>query len=178
MQLKNLELSEIEKAMQIIDTAKKHLKDQGIDQWQDGYPDYECIKNDALKKIGYFIIEEDNTSKPDNSNSNTILGYIAIDYNNESAYENINGQWTIDEDYVVVHRMAFTEQARGKKLADKVFELVEEKSKKNNINYMRIDTDADNHKMQHILKKNGFKYCGIVYFDNSEKIAFDKLFNS
>ena len=39
----------------------------------------------------------------------------------------------------------------------------------------RVDTDADNKIMQHILKKNGFTYCGVIWFDHSEKIAFEKL---
>ncbi len=29
--------------------------------------------------------------------------------------------------------------------------------------------------MQSLLKENGFVYCGMVVFDNSEKIAFEKL---
>lgn len=44
------------------------------------------------------------------------------------------------------------------------------------ISNFRVDTDSDNKKMQHILKKNGFDYCGTIWFDNSEKIAFDKKF--
>lgn len=40
---------------------------------------------------------------------------------------------------------------------------------------MKVDTDADNKMMQQALKKFGFTYCGTVCFDNSEKIAFEKL---
>lgn len=29
--------------------------------------------------------------------------------------------------------------------------------------------------MQRVLEKQGFTYCGTVCFDNSEKIAFEKL---
>lgn len=29
--------------------------------------------------------------------------------------------------------------------------------------------------MKHLLKKNGFEYCGTVYFANSEKIGYEKL---
>ena len=32
-------LSEVELAMDIINQAKAHLRAQGIDQWQTGYPD-------------------------------------------------------------------------------------------------------------------------------------------
>ena len=36
-------LSEVELAMDIINQAKAHLRAQGIDQWQTGYPDRDCL---------------------------------------------------------------------------------------------------------------------------------------
>lgn len=41
----------------------------------------------------------------------------------------------------------------------------------------RVDTDEDNHIMKHILSKNGFTYCGTIWFDNSVKIAYEKVFS-
>lgn len=35
--------------------------------------------------------------------------------------------------------------------------------------------DRDNRVMRHLLEKNGFTYCGTIRFDNSEKIAFEKV---
>ena len=29
--------------------------------------------------------------------------------------------------------------------------------------------------MRHLLEKNGYGYCGVVTFDNSDKIAYEKL---
>ena len=44
-------------AMDIINDAKKHLKDQGIDQWQNGYPDETAIQRDIASGKGYFVVE-------------------------------------------------------------------------------------------------------------------------
>ena len=42
--------------------------------------------------------------------------------------------------------------------------------------YKRQDTHRDNHILQHILKKHGFQYCGIIYLLNGdERLAFQKL---
>ena len=163
MELKQAEMKDIQIAVDIINTAKEHLKQQGIDQWQNGYPDYDCIKRDILNGKGYFIAEGDN-----------ILGYLCVDFDGEPAYSGLNGQWNTNEKYVVVHRMAFSEKARGRGLSGDALSLVEEMSKKNGVYSFRVDTDADNKKMRHILSKNGFEYCGTIWFDNSEKIAFDK----
>ncbi len=164
MLLRQAKENEIDIAMAIINMAKVHLKTQGIDQWQKGYPDYDCIKADIEHGKGFLVVDEDG-----------INGYLCIDYDGEPAYDCLNGEWTSAGKYVVVHRMAFSDSARGKGISDNVFQMVEEMSRNKGVTYFRVDTDADNHKMQHILKKNGFTYCGTIWFDNSEKIAFDKL---
>ena len=40
-------LSEVELAMDIINQAKAHLRAQGIDQWQTGYPGRDCLERDV-----------------------------------------------------------------------------------------------------------------------------------
>ena len=163
--LRLVKLEEIEIVIEIINLAKRHLKEQGIDQWQTGYPDYDCIYQDIIAGKGFFIVDEDK-----------IMGYLCIDYEGEPAYTRLNGKWQSDEKYVVVHRMAFTENARGRGISSTVFSLVEEMSTQKGVHSFRVDTDAANQKMQYILKKNGFSYRGTIWFDNSEKIAFDKIF--
>lgn len=151
-------------AMEIIDMAKEHLRQQGIDQWQTGYPDQACIERDMLAEKGYFLVDDEK-----------IIGYLCIDFGGEPAYDDLQGEWSSDGDYVVVHRMAFADSARGRGISTQAFRLVEAFSKERGVNAFRVDTDADNLKMRHILAKCGFSYRGKIWFDNSEKIAFDKL---
>lgn len=165
MEIRLAGIEEVQIAMDIINDAKVHLMEQGINQWQTGYPDHGCIEKDIIQQKGYFIVEDED-----------ILGYLCVDYDGESSYKDMQGTWNTSESYVVVHRMAFTDKARGKGISCIVFRLVEELSKEKGIRSFRVDTDANNHKMKHILKKNGFSYCGKIWFDNSEKIAFDKNF--
>ncbi len=165
MKLVVMQPHEVDIAMEIINSAKAHLKAQGIDQWQSGYPSHELLVSDAEIGKGYFV--EENGEK---------LAYLFIDYDGEPAYNELKGEWVCDEPYVVVHRMAMSENARGKKLADKIFTLVEEMSRERGVTYFRVDTDEDNKKMQHVLGKCGFTYRGDIWFDNSNKIAFDKKF--
>lgn len=47
-------------------------------------------------------------------------------------------------------------------------------AKAKGISNFRVDTDEANKIMQHVLEKNGFTYCGVIWFDNSQKIAFEK----
>lgn len=60
-------------------------------------------------------------------------------------------------------------------LTNTAFMLTEKLCIQKDIPYIRADTDFSNKHMQHVLKKNGFEQCGIVIFQGSEKLAFDKL---
>ncbi len=164
MKLVKITTTDVARVMPIINSAKQHLKEQGINQWQMGYPDEERIIADAKVGKGFFVKEED-----------VIIAYLYIDLEGDPAYEQLKGQWVVEQPYVVVHRMALCEDKRGQGRSAAIFSLVEAYAKQRNINYFRLDTDEGNKKMQHILKKNGFNYRGILRFDNSEKMGFDKL---
>ncbi len=163
--LRLVDKTEIDTAIAIIHTAKEYLREQGIEQWQLGYPDKACLEQDIAQHKGYFLTDND-----------TILAYLCIDYDGDPAYEQLKGAWHSDGPYVVVHRLAFTAAARGKGMSQLIFSLVIEMSKEKGIHAFRVDTDTTNQRMLHILKKNGFAYCGTIWFIDSEKIAFDKIF--
>ena len=71
--------------------------------------------------------------------------------------------------------MAFHPRFRDKGLADITFGLIEKLCLSKKIHCIRVDTDFPNKRMQHILEKNGFSQCGIIVFQGSGKLAYDKL---
>lgn len=76
---------------------------------------------------------------------------------------------------MAVHRLALDASVRGRGLASQVFEETERLARSKEIHSFKVDTDNDNQIMKHLLEKNGFQFCGTICFDNSEKIAFEKL---
>lgn len=76
---------------------------------------------------------------------------------------------------MAVHRLALDASVRGRGLASQVFEETERLARSREIHSFKVDTDNDNQIMKHLLEKNGFQFCGTICFDNSEKIAFEKL---
>jgi hypothetical protein len=77
-------------------------KEDGSNQWQDGYPNPDGIQNDIDKNAGFVLTEGD-----------TIIGYSALLINDEPAYEKLEGQWLTSGDYVVFHRVAISESHLG-----------------------------------------------------------------
>ncbi len=163
--LEQAKMEDIEIAMDIINDGKKYLKQQGIDQWQTGYPDRENIKEDIIAKRGYFV-----------KNDNNKLAYMCVDFEGEPAYKNIKGAWQSNATYAVIHRLAISKQNVGSGLSNVIIQLVEKLCKQKGVDSIRVDTDNANKIMQHILQKNSFVYCGTIWFEGSDKLAFEKIF--
>lgn len=153
-------------AMDIIVQGRSYLKSQGIDQWQNGYPDNNSIQLDIDTEKGYFL-----------TNGKDVFAYLCMDFDGEPAYDDIKGHWLTGPDavYMVIHRLAFNEQFRGKGLSLTVFDLAEQVCQEKGIHSIRVDTDGDNKIMQHIMNKAGFTYCGTICFAGSDKIAYEKI---
>lgn len=162
--LRLVTVNEVEMTFEIIKEAKEFLKEQKIDQWQSGYPHMEDIKNDVTNNKGYFLIS-----------NNKIISYFCLDFDGERAYDSLKGSWKSNQKYVVVHRIATKTEYRKKGMTKVIFSLIEELCRNKGINSIRIDTDEKNNIMLHTLNKNGFEYCGTIWFDNSIKIAYEKL---
>ena len=151
------------KCYAIIKAAKEFQNEQGFIQWTDDYPNESTIQNDINTNKGYvFTADHD------------IAGYMCVDFSGEPAYENIEGEWNTGTPYAVIHRMAFSEQYRGKGLASIALTLVENLCLSKKVNGIRVDTDFQNARMQHVLEKGGFSQCGVITFQGSGKLAYDK----
>lgn len=163
--LEYAQLEDLRQCYEIIDMGRKFQQEQGFTQWTEDYPNFDTIRDDILNQKGYVV-------KVDGA----IAGYMCIDFDGEPAYDRIDGKWNADAPYAVVHRMAFSRQYVGIGLADTTWKLIEDCCQNNDVHYIRVDTDFTNKRMQHILVKNGFQPCGVISFQGSGKLAYDKTF--
>lgn len=155
---------DLKTATALIEQAKVFLRENGVDQWQTGYPNEEAIAGDLQRGEGYVMEVE-----------GQVRGYACISFAGEPCYNELAGKWLSDLPYGVVHRMAIDDVCKGKGAVPAFFHFAEELCRERDIRSIRVDTGADNCMMQRVLEKQGFTYCGTVCFDNSEKIAFEKL---
>lgn len=156
--------SEIPQIWDILKLAIARRKEEGTDQWQDGYPNPEVILNDIEKNAGFVLTQGD-----------TIIGYSAVIINDEPAYAKIEGEWLTNADFVVIHRIAISENYLGKGLSKKLLAFIEDFALNNNIYSIKADTNFDNIAMLKIFEKQGYTLCGEVYFRGSARKAFEKV---
>lgn len=163
LQLRKATLSEVPQIWEIIQDAIEQRRLEGSTQWQDGYPNETSIKNDINNAFGYVLTENE-----------SILCYAAIIFDIEPAYEEIEGQWLTNGDYVVVHRVAVSKLAKGKGIATILFQKIEDLAIHQNVYSIKVDTNFDNVPMLKILDKLNYTYCGEVYFRGAARRAYEK----
>ncbi len=148
--------------------GKEHLKAMGINQWQDGYPDLATIQEDIQKEECYVY-----------SHHNTIIASCTISFQPDPFYNTIEGSWSSDEPYGVIHRIIVSSTHKKMGIATKLLNFAENLCKNNTINWMRIDTHHDNVAMLRCIKNNNYTECGTIYVRNNEpRLAFDKNLQS
>ena len=163
-QFRQANYSEASQIWQILKDAIRRRKEDGSSQWQDGYPNMKVIKSDIQKKIGFVFTQND-----------TIIGYSAVIINDEPDYINIEGKWLSDQDFIVYHRVAISEEFLAKGMAKKMMKLIEQYALSKNIYSLKADTNHDNIPMMKIFEKLGYSFCGIVYIRQSPRRAYEKV---
>lgn len=148
----------------ILQHAIRRRKEDGSNQWQDGYPNLAVVQNDIEKEQGFVLV-----------NGEIIMGYCAILINDEPAYETIEGNWLTTADFVIVHRVAIATDYLGKKLSKVIMNQVENYARHHKIFSIKADTNFDNIAMMKIFDSLGYTYCGEVYFRGSPRKAYEKV---
>lgn len=164
MLLRKATSSEVPAIWGILKQAIARRKADGSQQWQDGYPNEQTIQNDLANGYGYVLVENDR-----------ILAYAAIIFDVEPAYTDIEGEWLTNDDYVVIHRVATSNEVIGKGIATRLFQLIEDLAMNSNVYSIKVDTNFDNVPMLKILDKLDYTYCGEVFFRGSARKAFEKV---
>ena len=161
------EYADIPEVMRLIGQAQAYMKEAGIDQWQNGYPNEGAIAMDIAK--GYSYVMEENKK---------IIGTMAVIFDGEPTYDHIyEGAWnTTEEPYATVHRVAVDAECKGQGIAGSMIDEVVKMCQERGIRSIKNDTHRDNQSMQRMQAKNGFEYCGVIYLeDGAERIAFEKI---
>ena len=149
---------------EILKGAIARRKADGSEQWQDGYPNPKVIESDIENEYGFVLLADDH-----------IAGYAAIIKNDEPCYAEIEGAWLSHADFLVVHRVAISQEFLGLGLAKQMFLLIEKHAKSQNVFSIKVDTNFDNPAMLKVFENLGYRYCGKVYFRGNPRRAYEKM---
>lgn len=160
--LRQATMDDLPKIIEIIDGAKKTLRDRGVEQWQQGYPDNEILKQDIEEDISFVLV----------LNSN-VVGVAALQQGYDKNYQDMtSGSWDKDSDvtYSIIHRIAIEADHQGEHLSAALIQQLLTMSYYLGYQDVRIDTHPDNMVMQHIIENNGFEEKGTITMDEDDGV--------
>lgn len=155
----------ITRIMEIIEDGRASLKQLGLPQWQNGYPDVTQLKQDITQQKSYVLINEQQ-----------LIGTVCLDHEGERAYDALNGQWSSNLPYIAIHRMAIAKEAAAKGIGTQFLQAIEQVVKEQGFTQIRLDTHIHNVPMQRVAKKNHYRYVGNVsYGEQIPCYAYEKI---
>lgn len=156
--------ADTDRIMEIIEQAKRQMWREGKDQWTAAYPALSDIDADIQQGAAHVMLH-----------AGHIVAYGAVVLTGEPVYEKIRGRWLTSRPYVVLHRLAVADEAKGHGVGVQFMHGVERVAAAAGVHSFRVDTNHDNSRMLRLLDKEGFTFCGNVYYRQGERMAYEKL---
>lgn len=147
-----------------LEAGRALLAADGIDQWQDGAgPDVDLVTSDVARGWGrVFLI------------GGQVAATAALIDEPEPAYDQVvEGAWQVRGDaaapYATIHRVAVAPAFRGMHVAQRFYARLIEEARARGFAEIRVDTHADNVRMQHVITSAGFTRACTVLIGNNPK---------
>lgn len=126
-------------------------------QWGSTYPERQLLEQD-IQRGQLYVLQE----------AGAVHGAFAFIPGEDPTYSHIeDGAWLDGSPYAAIHRVAGDGVVRG--VFAQCLAYCQARC-----GHLRIDTHQDNLAMQHLVKKHGFQYCGVIYTDDgSPRLAYE-----
>ena len=161
MKIRPAVLSELDHLMELYDAGRQFMRRSGNEnQWIRGYPQREMVEKDI--RLGHLFVAEE-------AGETAAVFCFFYGEDVEPTYREIDGAWTDNGPYGVIHRIAST--GKFPRMVEFCTQWCLEQCPS-----LKIDTHRDNAPMRNALSRSGFTYCGIIVIDDgSERVAYQKL---
>lgn len=153
--MRKANFKDLEKVFDIVEEAKKSLKNDGVDQWQNGTPNLPLLAKQVSRNYSY-IYEKDGE----------VLAYAYLNPDYDPTYASVREAMKGDNS-ITIHTLCVNKDKMGKGIGSLFFEQIKDFAVKNNKDSLRIDTHKDNFRMRGLIKKFGFSYIGIIYINDN-----------
>ena len=165
MIIRKAEISDLENIMKMYNSCVGGMLKNGIDQWDESYPNTEIISDD-LKLGSYFVAEL----------NGKIVGGVNIDQQQDPTYLNINWKDNSNQ-FLVVHRLGVQEENWGDGIGKALMIFGEKLVKEKSLSSIRLDTYSGNPKAMEFYLRLGYNELGTIDLKPNKKKyhCFEKI---
>lgn len=149
--------SDLPRIFEVYAVARGLMRESGNPkQWGDFYPPEAMLRADIPQQHLYVV-----------ERGGVIRAAFALVFGEDPSYGVIEGVWRKSDPYGTIHRLG-SDGCGG--VWDEVLSFC-----RGRCPYLRADTHHDNHAMQHLLEKSGFRPSGVIYMcdDGTPRIAYE-----
>ena len=143
---------ELDAILEMTRACGKHMRDNGIDQWDENYPDRERLSNDIQSETLFAYRE-----------NGQVLGIVVLNETEDPEYTEVSWSTSADDRNLVVHRLAVDPEHQGKGIARKLMDFAESLAKELGYDAIRLDTFSQNPRNQRFYENRGYKRLEDVY---------------
>ncbi|MGL5276971.1 L-amino acid N-acyltransferase YncA [Myroides marinus] len=159
--IKPIDITDLSQTLKVLEEVKQHMLSQGIDQWDESYPNKDIISNDIQKKQAYIYTENEQ-----------VLAYMVLNEEYDIEYDDLN--WNTPTPFVVIHRLFVKPTAQGKGISSQMIQYAEEYAKTNMYASIRFDAYSLNNTANAVYLKKGYTLVGTVQFRKGVFNCYEK----
>jgi GNAT superfamily N-acetyltransferase len=135
----------------LLSACMRTMRNNGIDQWDDIYPNEEVVTRD-VNDLSLYVLEE----------NDLYIGAVSLNQEQDVAYQQVN--WLGGEPVLVVHRLCIDPNYQGAGLGSRLMDFAEEHAKRNAYASIRLDAYTGNPAAFKLYERRGYRKAGQVYF--------------
>lgn len=140
--------TQTDKVFSVYSAAVNHMKQQGIHQWDEIYPDLSVITEDIAKyQMHIGMIDE------------KIAVCFVLSEECDEEYKNGKWQWP-ESKFCVIHRLCVNPDFQNQGIATKTLEYIEKLCKSQGYDSIRLDCFTENPYSRKLYDKSGYSVVG------------------
>ena len=153
---------DLDNVLAMVTDAINEMNRNGIDQWDNIYPDRNILENDIIKKQLYIGV----------SGKNIVSAYVL---NQECDEQYANGAWKYpDSTYYVIHRLCVNPMFQNKKIGTLTMMHIEDEVRKIGIDTIRLDAFTLNPYAIKLYEKLGYSKVGLAHWRKGKFYLMEK----
>lgn len=155
------QLEEVDFILELTRACGRHMRENGIDQWDENYPDRERLVQDIASETLFAYRENDR-----------ILGIVVLNETQDPEYGDISWSTSEEDRNLVVHRLAVDPEHQGKGIARKLMDFAEQWAREQGYDAIRLDTFSQNPRNQRFYENRGYTKLESVYLSYRDDFPY------
>jgi ribosomal protein S18 acetylase RimI-like enzyme len=160
MKIRQAIQQDLHEVMDLIRSCVQHMEAQGIQQWDEIYPDETTFAGD-IERYELYLLEKEGR----------IRGFIALNEFQEPAYQDV--QWQFSGKALVVHRLSVDPAAQGQGYARELMQFAYEFAGTHIFETIRLDAYSGNPRAVALYERLGYQKAGTVMFRKGPFYCFE-----